>query len=132
MEQQLTEDKLRNIIREELNRIQEARVGGGGEMDYGFDLTEFPSPRAFQVVLDELGLRGPRKEATDYGTEQYVFETDGLRLVTSENPLEDPEPGYASYMGITGEPRKVQRLVDEIKEKAVYIKGEDPGTRSYI
>jgi hypothetical protein len=128
---QLTESRLRNIVREELERVREARVGGG-EMDYGFDLTEFPSDRAFENVMMELDLRGPRKETTDYGTEQFVFETDGLRLVTSENPLEGPEPGYASYMGITGEPRKVQRLVDEIKEKAVYIKGEDPGTRSYI
>ncbi len=129
----IRENALRRVVRKRIHEVvQEARVGGEGQMEYGFDLTEFRNAKSFRSVIDTVGLKGPKKETTDYGTEQYVFETDGLRLVTSENPLERPEPGYASYMGITGEARKVQKLVDAIKEKAAYIKGESPGQRDYI
>lgn len=108
----------------------------GKKVDYGFDLTTFENAANFLTTLELSGLSTtPKKNSDGY----FVWSGDGLEMVTANNPLtgenddsrRGKEEGYASYMGITGEPEKVKKLVSQIKKVAVY-KDESPGSRDFI
>jgi hypothetical protein len=121
---------------------------GAGIARHGFDLTDFGSPEKFQMVLRENGLlasyrRITHRSATDKTRRYYNFEWSNKRvkLITANNPLTgDPdvpgrrqkEYGYASYIGIEGEPGAVARVVASIKQHAQSIKDESVGNREYI
>jgi hypothetical protein len=104
---------------------------------YGFDLTQFEDAATFKKVLEKAGLPLTAKKDKDG---YFLWKADGLELVTGNNPItgeyanspERPkEEGYASYMGIEGEPAKVKVLVKAIKDHGD-SKDESPGERAFI
>jgi len=120
---------------------------GAGIARHGFDLTDFGSPEKFQMVLRENGLlasyrRITHRSSTDRTLKWYSFEWKNKRvkLITANNPLTgdsdrpggNKERGYASYIGIEGEPSAVARVAASIKTHAKYIKDENPTDREYV
>jgi len=104
---------------------------------HGFDLTSFETVQNWQYVADQLGL----KPSVGGENGAFVWENQrGLIVVTGNNPAtgqyrsagRDPEPGYASYIGIEGPDDEVQEAAFLIRNTAIFIKGESPGTRSFI
>ena len=106
-----------------------------------FDLTCFSSPNKFKEVLKENKLTKYKK----INKGRYnVFSRKGkdVEIRTGNNPItgefsggdkEKPrEKGYASYIGIEGEPSKVKKIFGAIKTKTSDIKDEDPYNNPYI
>jgi hypothetical protein len=107
--------------------------GGGEAMDYGFDLTHFDKPANFEKLLKMVGAKGGER-----GEDGFEWTGPGITIVTGNNPITGEyfrgnrgnDPGYASYIGLTGDP-------DKVKKAAAYIKkfdpkDESPGRRSFI
>lgn len=112
---------------------------------YGFDLTDFGSPERARQVLLENSLRGFRRVSyrSPAGTRNYRYEAKNknVRFIVGNNPITGQysyprmrpnEKGYASYVGIEGQPRAVKRLVSSVKRHARSIKDESPGERNFI
>lgn len=115
-------------------------------VEYGFDLTDFGSSERFQKVLKEnkLPIRARKVcEKLISGDKMCSFQWSNkkVKMVTANNPISGKfhngmrrpiEKGYASYMGIEGDPKAVKKLVLSIKKNADFIKGESPKTRDFI
>jgi len=114
----------------------------------GFDLTTFGTARNFQKVLNENKLtpRKPIVKKVHVGSYRasyrtYVWKGKGLEMRTGNNPITGAfssqgrrprEKGYASYIGIKGQPRKVTKLVKTIKMATGNIKGFNPKESEFI
>lgn len=105
----------------------------GETVDHGFDLTHFDSPKNFEKLLALVGAKGGER-----GEDGFEWTGPGITIVTGNNPItgeyfrgnRQNDPGYASYIGLTGNP-------DKVKKAAAYInkfdpKDESPGRRSFI
>lgn len=127
-----------------LGRISEAVEASTKILKWGFDLTDFGSQANFKKLVDEFGLtveketkRYPNSDAT---SGSFAWSGDGILIVTKNNPItgvyadtgkRDPQKGYASYIGIEGDPVKVKKAVVMIKKLAGY-KDESPRKREFI
>ena len=115
---------------------------------YGFDLTDFKN-KGFQKVLKGLGIKPMAVHGSEVKGRKahgWVWQGSGIKIVTGNNPItgeyhsrnKDGKPmrksekNYASYIGVEGNPKKVEDAVDLIHKFADYIKNEDPKRRSYI
>ena len=117
-----------------------------GNLEWGFDLTDFGSRKNFEKVLMANRLKRYRKitKTYDEGKRRYYsynWYDRGLSITTGNNPItgvysqprQRPiEPGYASYIGIEGKPTRVVGLVSSIKKRAKFVKGESAGKREFI
>lgn len=120
------------------------------QIEWGFDLTDFGTAAKFKKIVDEFGLKYSRvlspwsSEKSDVpGREphyEFHWEAPGILIVTANNPItgefnnpnqREPEKGYASYIGLTGDEEKVKKAVSMIKKLGV-IKDESPGNRDFI
>lgn len=110
----------------------------------GFDLTGFGTAKNFERVLKANKLK-PAKAVIHKGTgwkyKVYVWKGKGVEIRTGNNPItgaySEPrnrprEQGYASYIGIKGEPMKVARLVRTIRQSTKDIKDYSPRKSDYI
>jgi len=107
---------------------------------WGFDLTDFGSDTAFKKVLKVAGAQPKgkkvKKKLGNIGFHIYwEWKGKGVTIQTNANPLtgEDSyggkrELGYASYIGVEGDPPMVRKVADAIKKNAEYIKEESPGS----
>jgi len=114
--------------------------------EYGFDLTDFgETPHRFKKVLKENNIkqkpiRRCKKLGRGIKSCRYEWKNKGVKLITSNNPItgihanknREKEVGYASYMGIEGEDKKVEKLVRSIEKNATYIKDENKHEREFI
>ena len=111
---------------------------------HGFDLTDFKSG-GFQKVLKGAGIR--QKKGEEGRSSGWEWKGNGILIVTGNDPITGEyfssatgqstikrrkEKNYASYIGVEGNPKKVELVVDLIKKHADYIKKESPGRRTYI
>lgn len=113
-----------------------------GCTEWGFDLTGFKDAETFRQLLKRNGLTKYKKECDEkYGYCKFTWKNKGIKIITGNNPItgefsnkgwRKPEKGYASYIGITGEPEKVEKLVKDIKRTAQYIKDESECRRDFI
>lgn len=115
------------------------------KLQWGFDLTDFGSAERFKSLLKRHGLLGGYKRIKPY-TEHpdvyfYTWSNSKLSLTTGNNPLtgkystprmRPDEKGYASYIGIEGEPEAVMKLAKDIRNTAEFIKDESPQERDFI
>jgi len=113
---------------------------------WGFDLTDF-KPNAFQTTIKELGISDKPTRTwhnIDNGTKLgrgFVWKGNGILIETKNNPItgeygtarqKENEKNYAGYIGITGQPDKVDQAVKLIKKNTSYRKGESPNMRDFI
>lgn len=104
-----------------------------GTVEHGFDLTHFDKPANFEKLLKMLGAKGG-----DRGEDGFEWEGPGIKIVTGNNPVTGEyfrgnranDPGYASYIGLSGAADKVQKAADYIRK--FDPKDESPGRRSFI
>ena len=107
---------------------------------WGFDLMDFgPSRGAFQRVLSSVGISATKEPKRGHIGE-FVWEGSGITIVTGNNPItgeysvegrRQPQPGYASYVGIEGSPDKVEMAAGLMKRLGDY-KDESPNARDFI
>ena len=128
----LTKSKLKEIIREEIQKLNEAAK-------HGFDLTDFKR-NGFKQLLKALKIK-PKAEHSDKSGGSWEWKGNGILIVTGNNPITGEYAGegrrknekdYASYMGIEGKPDLVQQAIELVHKWASYIKNESPGRRNYI
>lgn len=112
--------------------------------EWGFDLTGFGTASKFKGLLKRHHLTKHKKECekTPIGTYcTFVWKNKDIKLITGNNPITGkytrekqrlPEKGYASYIGITGNPKKVEALAKDIKRTAEFIKDESKCEREFI
>lgn len=107
------------------------------EENWGFDLSVC-SPDNFTKVLSIMGatpdgmVRSPEGYFEWYG--------DFGVVVTGNNPYtgeymragRDPEVGYCSYVGISGDKEAVRAAADAFRSLAGYTKDESPHSRDFI
>ena len=107
---------------------------------WGFDLTDFDSPARFVRVLAAVGIPSSQEPKRGHIGE-FIWKGSGIMIVTGNNPLtgeymqsghKSPERGYASAIGIEGDPDKVALAVEAVKRNATYIKEESEGEREFI
>ena len=105
-------------------------------VEHGFDLTAIDAPK-WKELLKLLGI--PAK-ATNPDGKGWQWQGEEILLVTGNNPLtgeyyregeRENEKGYASYIGIEGDPEKVELAADFISKNGD-SKDESPGNRDYI
>lgn len=106
---------------------------------WGFDLTKFESADDFKEVLELIGASEEPSQGK-YG--QFIWKGKKATVVTGNNPItghymrvnqRDPEVGYASYIGISGDDAKiVKQVADKIKELTSDIKDESPNSSDFI
>ena len=116
-------------------------------VEHGFDLTDFgKSSNKFKQVLKEnninpKAIRDCKKLRTGGTYCEFNWKGKGVKLVTANNPItgeyaksggRQNEIGYASYMGIEGDSKKVEKLAKSIKKHASWIKGENKTEREFI
>lgn len=111
------------------------------KLDWSFDLTDFGDRETFISLLKDHNIDN-EPEIVDTGQQyRYLWHSPNLTMETGNNPItgmymnpkiREPEPGYASYIGITGEEDAVKDLADDIKDFAEFIKDEAPYSRSFI
>lgn len=112
----------------------------------GFDLTKISADN-WEMILDLFDLedmgwvaRYPGEEKyKEYG--QFNFQNDNLLIVTGNHPIKgwyatlgrrEDDIGYASYIGIEGDPKLVKAAFKAIKRLAEYTKDEDANRRQFI
>lgn len=118
------------------------RVMEGRSMEayeHGFDLTSFRSPSSFQRVLMAAGIN-PNQEPQRGHLGEFIWKGSGVTIVTGNNPITGeymqagqrrPEPGYASYIGLDGDEKKVKAIVELIKKTSEWGE-ESVGSRDFI
>ena len=117
----------------------------------GFDLTNFATVNTFSDLLRANDLEpGSNPDAyfdvidkyvdDDRTHVCYVWSNPEVALITGNDPLSGvysnpemrtPEPGYASYIGVSGLPDAVDALTTDIADLSVHIKGRSTA-RDYI
>tara|TARA_Y100000593_G_C4293722_1_gene329543 strand:+ start:502 stop:909 length:408 start_codon:yes stop_codon:yes gene_type:complete len=133
----ITKENLIKVIREEIGLV---RMLNEGRRQYGFDLTDF-KPNGFQKVLKGLGIR--QKKGEEGRSSGWEWKGRGILIVTGNDPItgeyksnskikRKAEKNYASYIGLEGDSKMVEKAVELIHKYASYIKNEDPKRRSYI
>lgn len=142
-------DKQRKAVMAKLSRGKSRRVRTIRKGQYGFDLTDFSTAKKFKGLLRRHKLAKYKrvKKVLDWKDNiwyyMYTWSTKegDLKLVTGNNPItgrfsspkaRQTEKGYASYMGIEGNSKKVKALAKDIKKTATYVKGENPREREFI
>lgn len=124
--------------RGELRHISETTDEIISSIQHGFDLTEI-SAANFRKILRELDIDQNAKVGKETGG--WEFKGPGILIVTGNNPItgkysrkgqREDEVGYASYIGIEGDPEKVKKVARMIKKLATYIKDEDKTKRQFI
>lgn len=115
-------------------------------LKWGFDLTDFGSPRNFQDILIEYDISEEPEIVSREGKfsgkkhKYYLWKGPDIILCTSENPFSNDndadtftdETGYASYMALEGKPEKVKQFASDLDlNEDVHVKGESPGSHSY-
>ena len=129
-----------------MDRIEKisSRVAAGvetrpTETKWGFDLVSFVSVRGFAKVLAAVGI-SPYQEPHRGSGGEFIWKGSGIFIVTGNDPItgeyrepgrREPQLGYASYMGIEGNPEKVAAAVQAVKKHGDY-KDESPGRREFI
>ena len=106
---------------------------------HGFDQTDF-KPGGWERVLRGIGATTkPKKMNTNYPSFRWVGNRGksggNVSITTGNDPIAGGprgEKGYASYIGVEGEPQAVKDVVRLIKQNADYIKDESPGRRDFI
>lgn len=107
---------------------------------WGFDSTDFDKPARFVKVLSAVGISSSQEPKRGHIGE-FIWKGSGITIVTGNNPitgeymrpnLKDSEQGYASAIGIEGDPNKVALAVEAVKRNATYIKGQSEGEREFI
>ena len=109
----------------------------GAKYEHGFDHTSFDSPDDWVKVLKAAGITNLKASK---GEDGFDWTGKGISIRTGNDPItgnyfrgKSPnEPGFASYIGLTGDKGKVMAAVKTIKSLASYIKDESPGTRDFI
>jgi len=106
-------------------------------LKWGFDLTDMRSAAAWANVLRVAGVNNePVRTA-----QGWVWKGSGMVIVTGNNPvtgeyyrdgLRQNEVGYASSIGVEGNPDRVMLVVKAIRKNALYIKDESPKVRDFI
>ncbi len=139
--QKMTAESLHAAL-EEARKSSTGEVSDGGSSKAGFDLTAI-SPENWASMLLNLGIRSNSGKRVNMGSYQaWQWEGDGIKIVTAQNPIngepgdssmgsQQKEIGYASYIGIEGEPGKVKMVVDFIKANGQY-KDFNPNQREFI
>ena len=109
------------------------------ETKWGFDLVGFVGARGFVSVLSSVGISASQEPGRASGG-GFIWKGSGIIIVTGNNPItgeymipgrREPQPGYASYMGIEGNAEKVATAVQAVKKYGDY-KEESPGRREFI
>jgi hypothetical protein len=108
---------------------------------WGFDITDFgDNPLRFERVLARAGI-SPNATPDRGSMGEFIWKGSGVIIVTGNNPITGeyfqpnrraPEIGFASYIGIEGNPEKVANVVKAVKKFATSIKDESPGERDFI
>jgi len=105
----------------------------------GFDTTIFSTSEDFNKLLDFFGLvyTGQRDR-----NNAFMFEGEGLKVVTSNNPLTgesnhpDTNPGvrkgFAGYIGVEGDQNKVKDFCRLVKRRCEVYKDFVSGSQPYI
>jgi len=109
-----------------------------GETEWGFDLSSFQSAEAFLKLLKMLGISNT-KPSKDSDKSGWTWSGPGISLTTGNDPISgerfgghrEPEVGYASYIGMTGDADKVKKAADYIR-KFGDPKDESPNSRDFI
>ena len=137
----ITKENLIKVIKEEIGLV---RMLNEGRRQYGFDLTDFKSG-GFQKVLRGLGIR--QKKGEEGRSSGWEWKGRGILIVTGNDPItweyfssstgrspikRKAEKNYASYIGLEGDSKQVEKAVELIHKYASYIKREYPKRRSYI
>lgn len=136
-------EKKVKTLKETINEAEETTV------EHGFDLTDFgdgnPGGEAkgaekFKKILKALGLPEKAKlQTSPYPA--FVWKNNNIEIMTGNDPVSgkyartgqrDNQPGYASYIGITGNKADVAKAVSLIKKEAAFIKDESKGKRDFI
>ncbi len=112
---------------------------------YGFDLTDFGDEKTFKKVLKENNLSINSKKECEHlphGTYcKFRRKNKKLELITGCEPIKGvcigplkrkADKGYASYIGIEGEEKAVEKLAADINKHAIFIKGQNPKGREFI
>ena len=121
---------------------------------WGFDLTGFSSAQDFAQLLKRNGISTkptrykPDTKAHLGGVDPnyksgWHWKGKGILMVTSNNPLTGRRydgndaswgirKGYAGYIGIEGDEKKVRALAADIKKTTYDIKDESKGARDFI
>jgi len=113
-------------------------------LKWGFDLTDFGSVSNFKKVIEPFNMKFKRvtKKSKNGDTNyEYKWSAPGIMIVTFNNPItgeygvpdgREAEKGYASYVGIEGDPDKVKKMVKLIKKHSTDFKDESPKSRDFI
>ena len=132
-------DRLRAFAqREEITASRSNEPSHSTVAHHGFDLTHFGS--AWPEFAEAAGLtyagRTPNGRAFLWTTEA------GTEMTTQNNPAHgeygpgreqrDDEPGYASYIGLTGPKDDMWRVIGLIRKHAASIKAESFDQRRFI
>lgn len=103
--------------------------------EHGFDLTTFKSKESFKKTLRDNKISTTPKK-TKSG---YLWKGKNINVVTANNPItgeyyrkdyRQKEIGYASYIGVKGEEKKVTSFVKSVRKNTSDIKEE--GENNYI
>jgi hypothetical protein len=106
----------------------------------GFDLTSMPAMKWFQMLVRYQLQYTNRKRDRAEGPGAFVWGFRDGHIVTGNDPLQgsyyiegarDAEPGYCSYIGVTGTRAFVRKVRAYIRRHADYIK-EESARREYI
>lgn len=115
-------------------------------MKWGFDTTVFPPSAWFGIAAETRFLfhRRVRDHLNEFewrSIDNACEFDDRFRIWTTGNPntgeyyqpqQRSPDIGFAGFIGIEGDDVHVRTLVDLIRRRADYIKGESPERRDFI
>jgi hypothetical protein len=97
---------------------------------HGFDKVYFEAPSNWLAILSKSGVKQKPVGIWQGGNySAYLWEGDGIKIVTAYNPLEDEEDALAGYIGIEGEKQKVLSVAKQIKP---FSDGESKGQLDFI
>jgi hypothetical protein len=101
----------------------------------GFDVTSFDEPAIWQGICDQFGMTLTGRGRYGY----FVWTGPGIEVMTGCNPLtgeyhnrdrRDDDPGFASYIGASGEVEPVEEFYKIVHHIGDW-KEADPTRRSY-
>ena len=140
-------DELPAMLRVEETAARNKVHHEAAETAVGFDCTDFGDAETFRRVLESVNL-DPEDDRyrLDAGDETdavaHVWANDAVMIQTGNDPLSgeygepsanrDPEPGYASLIGIEGREHAVGSLFREVKRHAAEIDDVDGTGRAFI
>lgn len=114
----------------------------GKDLEWGFDLTDI-SPADWSILIRKYNLRNGTfkvRYSSNAKIEYPIWRGKDVVIITANNPItgvySEPnrrakEVGYASYIGILGNPAKVEKIADFIRKHG-RSKGESKREREFI